>query len=64
MRRAAMLNRAIFWAVIGSIAVALLVLQAPFFAIQHQRWVATLFIISLVAFTISLAILPGRYKLH
>src|SRR6266403_57144 len=34
MRRAAMLNRAIFWAVIGSIAVAF---ASAFFAIQHER---------------------------
>jgi hypothetical protein len=57
MRRAAMLNRAIFWAVIGSIAVTLLVIVAfvsAFFAIQHERGVAILFIASLAAFTASL----------
>ena len=57
MRRAAMLNRAIFWAVIGSIAVTLLVIVAfasAFFAIQHERGVAILFIASLAAFTVSL----------
>jgi hypothetical protein len=40
MRRAAMLNRAIFWAVIGSIAVTLLVIVAfasAFFAIANER---------------------------
>src|SRR6267143_2600045 len=57
LRRAAMLNRAIFWAVIGSIAITLLVIVAfasAFFAIQHERGVAILFIASLAAFTVSL----------
>jgi hypothetical protein len=57
MRRAAMMNRAIFWAVISSIAVTLLVIVAfasAFFEIQHERGVAVLFMISLGAFTISL----------
>ena len=57
MRRAAMINRAIFWAVIGSITIALMVIVAPvsaFFQIQHERGVAVLFIISLGAFVVSL----------
>ena len=57
MRRATMLNRAIFWAVIGSIAVTFLVIVAfasAFFAIQHERGVAILFVASLAAFTVSL----------
>ena len=57
MRRAAMVNRAIFWAVIGSIAVTVLVIVAfasAFFEVQHERGVAVLFMISLGAFTISL----------
>ena len=57
MRRAAMLNRAIFWAVIGSITITLLVIVAfasAFFAIQHERGVAILFVASLAAFTVSL----------
>ena len=57
MRRAAMMNRAIFWAVIGSIAVTVLVIVAfasAFFQVQHERGVAVLFMISLGAFTISL----------
>ena len=57
MRRAAMVNRAILWAVIGSIAVTVLVIVAfasAFFEIQHERGVAVLFMISLGAFTISL----------
>jgi hypothetical protein len=57
MRRAAMLNRAIFWAVIGSIAVTVLVIVAfasAFFQIQHERGVAILFMAALGAFTVSL----------
>jgi hypothetical protein len=57
MRRAAMLNRAILWAVIGSIAVTLMVIVAfasAFFAIEHERGVAILFMVSLAAFTVSL----------
>jgi hypothetical protein len=57
MRRAAMLNRAIFWAVIGSIAVTILVIVAfasAFFQIQHEHGVAILFMVSLGAFTVSL----------
>ena len=57
MRRAAMLNRAIFWAVVASIAVTLLVIVAfvtAFFHLQHERGVAIFFMISLTAFTISL----------
>ena len=57
MRRAAMVNRAILWAVIGSIAVTVLVIVAfasAFFEVQHERGVAVLFMISLSAFTISL----------
>ena len=57
MRRAAMMNRAILWAVIGSIAVTVLVIVAfasAFFEVQHERGVAILFMISLGAFTISL----------
>jgi hypothetical protein len=57
MWRAKLMNRAILWAVIGSIAVAVLVIVAfasAFFEIQHERGVAILFMISLGAFTISL----------
>ena len=57
MRRAAMINRAIFWAVIGSITITLMVIVAfvsAFFQIQHERGVAVLFIISLGAFVVSL----------
>ena len=57
MRRAAMMNRALFWAVVSSISVTLLVIVAfasAFFEVQHERGVAILFILSLGAFTISL----------
>jgi Protein of unknown function (DUF2721) len=57
MRRAAMLNRAIFWAVIGSISATLVVIVAfasAFLQIQHERGVAILFLVALGAFTVSL----------
>ena len=57
MRRTAMLNRAIFWAVISSITIAVLVIVAfmsAFFAIQHERGVAILFVAALAAFTVAL----------
>jgi hypothetical protein len=57
LRRAAMINRAIFWAVIASITITLLVIVAftsAFFHIQHERGVAFLFIVSLGAFTVAL----------
>ena len=57
MRRAAMMNRAIFWAVVASIALTVLVIVAfvtAFFQLQHERGVALFFLVSLGAFTISL----------
>ncbi|MEH2504098.1 MULTISPECIES: DUF2721 domain-containing protein [unclassified Bradyrhizobium] len=57
MRRAVMLNRAIFWAVIGSISATLVVIVAfasAFLQIQHERGVAILFMVALGAFTVSL----------
>ena len=57
MRRAAMINRAIFWAVVASIAATLLVIVAfvaAFLQVQHERGIAIFFLISLGAFTISL----------
>lgn len=57
MRRAAMLNRAIFWAVVASISVTILVIVAfltAFFQLPHERGVAIFFLISLGAFTVSL----------
>jgi hypothetical protein len=57
MRRAAMMNRAILWSVISSIAITVLVIVAFASALlhfQHEVGVAILFIVSLVAFTVSL----------
>ena len=57
MRRAAMMNRAIFWAVVASISLTVLVIVAfvtAFFQLPHERGVALFFLISLGAFTISL----------
>jgi hypothetical protein len=57
IRRAAMLNRAIFWSVVGSISISVLIVVAfvsAFFQIQHERGVAILFIVSVAAFTVSL----------
>ena len=57
LRRAAMINRAIFWAVISSIAITSLVIVAfvsAFFHIQHERGVAVLFMVALSAFTVAL----------
>lgn len=57
MQRAAMMNRAIFWAVLASISVTILVIVAfitAFFELPHERGVAIFFMISLGAFTISL----------
>lgn len=57
MRRAAMLNRAIFWSVVGSIVIAVLVIVAfasAFFRVEHEHGVALLFVIALGAFIVSL----------
>ena len=57
MRRAAMVNRAILWAVVASISVTILVIVAfvtAFFELPHERGVAIFFMISLGAFTLSL----------
>jgi hypothetical protein len=57
MRRAAMINRAILWAVVASVAVAILIIVAfltAFFQLQHERGVAIFFMLSLGAFTVSL----------
>jgi hypothetical protein len=48
-----MVNHAIFWAVIGSLSVAVAFASA-FFEVQHKRGVAILFMVSLGAFTVSL----------
>jgi hypothetical protein len=57
LRRAEMINRAVFWAVIASIAITLLVIVAFASALlqfQHERGVAVLFIIALGALTVAL----------
>jgi hypothetical protein len=57
LRRAAMTNRAILWAVISSITINFMVIVAfvsAFFQIQHERGVAVLFMVSLGAFAVSL----------
>jgi hypothetical protein len=57
LRRAAMINRAIFWVVVASIAITFMVIVAfisAFFHIQHERGVAVLFLVSLGAFTVAL----------
>src|SRR5262249_27658860 len=57
VRRAAMINRAIFWAVVGSITISILIIIAfltAFFHLQHEYGVAILFVIALGAFTMSL----------
>ena len=57
MRRAAMVNRAIFWAVVASLALTVLVIVAfvtALLQVQPERGVAIFFLISLGAFTVSL----------
>ena len=57
VRRAAMLNRAIFWSVVGSISISILIVVAfvsAFFQIAHERGVAILFIVAVAAFMVSL----------
>lgn len=60
-----MINRAIFWAVISSITITLLVIVAfvsAFFGIRHEHGVALLFVISLCAFTVSLIDFARKVK--
>lgn len=57
VRRAAMINRAIFWAIMGSISISVVIVVgfvSAFFQIQHERGVAILFIVSVAAFIVSL----------
>lgn len=57
VRRAAMINRAIFWSIIGSISISVVIVVgfvSAFFQIQHERGVAILFITSVAAFIVSL----------
>lgn len=62
LRRATMMNRAIFWAVIASIAITVMVIvgfASAFLHIQHERGVALLFMVALAAFTVW-SILPAK----
>jgi hypothetical protein len=57
VRRAAMINRAIFWSIMGSISISVVIVVgfvSAFFQIQHERGVAILFIIAVIAFIVSL----------
>ncbi len=57
MRRAQMINRAMFWAIVGSISITVLVIVAfasALLQLEHERGVALLFIVALGAFTVSL----------
>jgi hypothetical protein len=57
MQRAAMTNRTIFWSVLGSISISILIVVAfvsAFFQIEHERGVAILFVVAVAAFTVSL----------
>jgi hypothetical protein len=65
-RRAAMMQRAIFWAVISSIATTVMVIVAfvsAFLHVAHERGVALLFIAALGAFTISLVDFAREIKM-
>ncbi|MDA9532423.1 MULTISPECIES: DUF2721 domain-containing protein [unclassified Bradyrhizobium] len=57
VRRAAMINRAIFWAIVGSISIGIVIIVgfvSAFFEIRHERGVAILFVISVSVFIVSL----------
>lgn len=57
VRRATMINRAIFWSIMGSISISAVIVVgfvSAFFHVQHERGVAILFIISIAAFVVSL----------
>ncbi|MGY8708515.1 DUF2721 domain-containing protein [Bradyrhizobium sp. 18BD] len=57
VRRATMINRAIFWSIMASIAICILIVVgfvSAFFHIQHERGVAILFIVAITAFVVSL----------
>ncbi len=52
-----MINRAIFWAIMGSISIGIVIIVgfvSAFFEIRHERGVAILFVISISAFIVSL----------
>ena len=57
VRRAAMINRAIFWSIMGSISIGIMIVVgfvSAFFQIPHERGVAILFMVSVAAFVVSL----------
>ena len=57
VRRAAMINRAIFWSIMGSISISIMIIVgfvSAFFQVQHERGVAILFMVSVAAFVVSL----------
>ncbi|WIW44618.1 DUF2721 domain-containing protein [Bradyrhizobium sp. 62B] len=57
VRRAAMINRAIFWSIMGSIFISVVIVVgfvSAFFQVQHERGVAILFVVAVGAFMVSL----------
>jgi hypothetical protein len=66
VRRATMLNRAIFWPVAGSISISVLIVVAfvSAFEIQHERGVAILLIVSVAAFMVSLVDFAREVRLR
>ena len=66
-RRAVMINRAIFWSVVGSISISIVIVVgfvSAFFHVQHERGVAVLFIIAVTSFTVSWWTSRGRSELR
>jgi uncharacterized protein DUF2721 len=65
-QRAAMLNRAIFWAIVGSLATTLVVIVAfasAFYQVPHEYGVGLLFVVALGAFAISLVDFAREVKI-
>jgi hypothetical protein len=65
-RRAAMINRAIFWAVASSIATAVLLIVAffiAFFNLPHEYGVGILFVVALSTFTVALVDLAREVRM-
>ncbi|MGL9623929.1 DUF2721 domain-containing protein [Bradyrhizobium sp. U531] len=57
VRRAAMINRAIFWSIMGSIFISVVIVVgfvSAFFQVRHERGVAILFVVAVGAFMVSL----------
>ena len=66
VRRATMINRAIFWSIMGSISVSIVIVVgfvSAFFQVQHERGVAILFIVAVAAFTVSLVDFAREVKI-